>query len=110
LSAWVYIDTPTCPTCDRGDEADGRNVTYNLQPMLVKAVGKRFLDLDGMPPMVCLSFIRAAIADMQWRPDVFRELEPDNRWGTSDTFLPWLREFAQALEQAPEGSVVRVSG
>ena len=49
--------------------------------------------------------LRTAIRTMEEDPQRFREMEPDNRWGSYDGALKWLRSILSACEEYPEASV-----
>lgn len=43
-----------------------------------------------------------AIRLMESEPERFRKLEPPNKWGTYDGFLPWLRRLRDACREYPD--------
>jgi len=49
--------------------------------------------------------LRDGIAAMEADPQRFIALNPDNGWGSYDTFLPWLREYLAACVAHPKAKV-----
>lgn len=52
--------------------------------------------------------LRAAIVVMRADPQRFIDLNPENGWGSYDTFLPWLERYLAACVERPSANV-RVS-
>lgn len=42
---------------------------------------------------------------MKEYPDRFTKLNPENGWGSYETFLPWLERYLEACQQHPEALV-----
>lgn len=52
-----------------------------------------------------LPILRAGIARMKADPEKFIALNPENGWGSYETFLPWLERYADACEANPDALV-----
>jgi hypothetical protein len=50
--------------------------------------------------------LRDGIAKLKADPETYRKLEPENKWGTYDKFIPWLEKYLEACEQYPDARVV----
>ena len=49
--------------------------------------------------------LRKGIEKMESDPDKFKKLNPENGWGSYDSFLPWLKEYLAACEENPSAEV-----
>jgi len=49
--------------------------------------------------------LREGIWKMEANPDHYRQFDAENKWGTYDDFLPWLRELLAACEKNPDAEV-----
>lgn len=49
--------------------------------------------------------LRAGIKTMENDPARFVALNPENGWGSYETFLPWLREYLAACVEHPKAMV-----
>lgn len=81
------------------------NYTYNVQPMTAKAGLRSLNDLDGTAAEDAAARIANVIAAMEADPAGYRALNPENGWGSYDTFLPALRELYAAFRDAPRAKV-----
>lgn len=45
------------------------------------------------------------IAAMKADPGKFIALEPENKWGTYDRFVPWLERLLEACIENPESEI-----
>lgn len=45
------------------------------------------------------------IALMKADPERFKKFDPPNKWGSYDTFLPWLEKYLTACLENPDASV-----
>lgn len=52
--------------------------------------------------------LEAGIAVLEADPEKFRAMDPENKWGSYDTFLPWLKRYLEACVRYPDAEV-RVS-
>jgi hypothetical protein len=87
---WMEIDT--------GGEhpasvCESSNMTSNVSPMWAKALGFPLADLDGVRGYKALPDLRRAIAHMEDHPTAYRELNPENGWGDTESALKFLREI-----------------
>lgn len=49
--------------------------------------------------------LRSGIKKMEDEPERFIALNPENGWGSYDTFLPWLRRYLEACIENPKATV-----
>lgn len=49
--------------------------------------------------------LRAGIKAMEDEPQRFIALNPENGWGSYDTFLPWLRSYLEACVAHPKALI-----
>lgn len=49
--------------------------------------------------------LKAGIELLKSDPKRFIALEPDNKWGTYEDFVPWLERYLRACEEYPEATV-----
>lgn len=49
--------------------------------------------------------LMSGIAAMKADPERFKKLDPPNKWGSYDTFLPWLEKYLSACQENPEADV-----
>jgi hypothetical protein len=82
------------------------NYTHNVVPMWLEAgVYTALYESFGHLAVEYLEVLAAGIADMETRPDVYRQLNPANGWGDYDTALPWLRRWWEACCKYPQAFV-----
>lgn len=55
-----------------------------------------------------IPLLRDGIRKMEDDPATFVALNPENGWGSYETFLPWLKKYLVACEENPDATV-RVS-
>lgn len=112
MSLDVSLSTNVCAHCGRGDWEWGANITHNLTRMADEAgiYGAVWRPEEhGITTAAQVAeVLRRGLADMEARPDHYRQFDATNGWGTYDQFLPWLREYLEACEQWPDATV-RVS-
>ena len=49
--------------------------------------------------------LRDGIAKMEADPQKFIAMNPENGWGSYETFLPWLKRYLDACEENPQADV-----
>jgi len=52
--------------------------------------------------------LKKGIRELKFNPAKFKKLEPDNKWGTYDDFVPWLVELFKACVRYPN-TIIKVS-
>ena len=53
-----------------------------------------------------IEHLTKGIAAMKADPEKFIALEPENKWGTYRSFLPWLERLLEACEASPAAELV----
>lgn len=49
--------------------------------------------------------LEKAIADMERRPQFYKQFNAKNGWGTYDNFLPWIRKYINACREYPNAKI-----
>lgn len=87
------------------------NITHNLNRMAEAAGIYQHLwrpdELGVKEARELIAPLREGVARLKAEPDRFRALEPENRWGTYEDFVPWVEDYLAACEAHP-GAAVRV--
>lgn len=83
------------------------NYTSNCAPIWRKA-GCDIAEFDGKKAYELNVALSAAIYELTAHPDRYRELEPENGWGSLRTLVPSLRKLREKCVEAPLATV-RVS-
>jgi hypothetical protein len=52
-----------------------------------------------------IPYLTDGIAELKREPEKYRELEPDNKWGTYENFVPWLERYLAACEEYPDAEI-----
>lgn len=108
MSYWIYLEIDTggeyCATV-----AEVGNITRNLTPMVHKAIGCGWFDLQGKNAGELIKQVDDGITDMVANRAAYEELNPPNGWGDYGGCVEFLTSFARALKAHPK-AFVRVSG
>jgi hypothetical protein len=121
MSLDVYLTIPKEPErcyCSRcGHEHDGANaedvfsanITHNLGEM---AAAAGIYDACWHPENInatkagqLIPILEKGIADMEARPEHYRQFNSPNGWGLYENFMPWLRDYLAACKRHPEAEV-----
>ena len=129
MSYDIYLRSPKCSTCGRSDaEPELPDPTYNLTPIFDRALtGEEFPSpnvsemevvilhretdrprglrlLSGRKASDTKEWIEKAIRHLTNPANeaAFRELEPDNKWGTLRDAVWVMRELLAAVEKYPD--------
>lgn len=85
------------------------NYTYNIAPMISKAMGTTYTGLHTLNVKVVAKMLKTCIRNMEDTPDDYIELEPDNKWGTYEGCLDFTRKFYQMCMMVSDDCMVHVS-
>lgn len=108
----------TCPHCGgatgraQGGEIAHWSPTYNYGPMFRAATETEhgIYDFDGKTVAEVLPLVEQMYARMAADPAKFRALDPPNRWGTYDEWMPvFVDKILPAFRSAPADAIVRVT-
>ena len=88
--------------------ADWINHTSNTAAMIKEVCGSYPSAWDGRTCKDLLPILRSGIELLQRDPDHYRSYEPDNRWGTVESTLEFLRAIADNCRIYPT-AVIEVS-
>ena len=90
-------------------EVFGANITHNLGPMADRAGIYDYLwhpeTMGIKTASQLIGPLERAIDLMKMNPELYKQLEPENKWGTYDNFIPWLEKLLEACKAYPESSV-----
>lgn len=85
------------------------NITHNLNRMAKEAGIYMHLwrpDEIGITDAgQLISPLQEGLARLRADPGRFRQLEPENKWGTYDTFVPWVERYLAVCEEYPHARV-----
>lgn len=103
MSLDVYIEA------NDGGELYSANITHNLNKMaaaagiydcLWRAPENGFVKAGQL-----IDPLRKGILFLSENPDKCRDLEPDNRWGTWENFLPWCANLLSACKEFSDANI-----
>ena len=90
-------------------EVYSANVTHNLMKLATAAGICKYLwypkETEIKTAGELAEKLRAAIADMEDRPDYYKQFDPPNKWGSYEGFIPWLKSLLAACEEHPNASL-----
>ena len=82
------------------------NYTSNIWGIWNEAsAGGSLRDLDGLTAAAAAAIIERVLAALRAEPARYVALEPQNKWGTLDTFIPWLERLLTAAKAHPRARV-----
>lgn len=85
------------------------NITHNLNEMADEAGIYMHLwhpeDIGIKKAADLIAPLKNGIAAMEADPQRFIAFEPENKFGTYETFLPWLKLFLAACEENPDAEI-----
>jgi hypothetical protein len=77
------------------------NITYNIAPMVKKACGMTFLDMEGKIATEVAQILKKGMVAMIERPEEFEALNPDNGWGNFEDLLSYMKLFWSLCRKHP---------
>lgn len=82
------------------------NITHNVTGMWSLAgVYDALYNSQGKLARDILETLQIGIAHMERAPDAYIALEPENKWGTYQQALRWLKEFTAHCSAHPEAKI-----
>ena len=82
------------------------NATHNLGPMWREAgIRDALYNRAGSFAGSILPELRRGLQDMEARPDVYRAMDPPNKWGDYDGAVRFLRELIEACKKHPRATI-----
>lgn len=82
------------------------NYTSNIWRIWDAASGGGGLtDLSGLTAAAAAAIIERVLAGLRADPERYRALEPANKWGSLDTFVPWLERLLEVCREHPRARV-----
>lgn len=93
----------------RPAEVFSANLTHNLGKMAEAAgIYKHLWRPEEIPIATAgelIAPLKQGLERLRADPAKFRLLEPENKWGTYDDFLPWIERYIAACEANPDATV-----
>lgn len=79
------------------------NYTYNAAKMWYAAVpdAKRMIEIEGMTGTDSLDILIPAYEELSNYPEKYQPLEPENGWGSYETFVQFLMKLIIAAQESP---------
>ena len=85
------------------------NITHNLGQMAEKAGLYIYLwrpDEHGLTKAKQLiPFLKKGLEKLQSTPEIFKELNPENGWGTYEHLVKFVEEYILACDKYPESTI-----
>lgn len=92
------------------------NITHNLNEMASECL----LDLESLydllwrdeEPSDIINYVYqlfACLLELQDNPEIYKQFNPSNGWGTYEQLVEFVRSFIHALIDMPEGSEIKYS-
>lgn len=107
MSLDVYLTDPTT-----GDEVFSANVTHNLNTMAEAAgIYKHLWRPDEIGITTAAELVQPLTDGLRLlveNPARFEALNPPNKWGSWEGFVPWVARYLEACREHP-AATVRVS-
>ena len=106
LDIWLTIEVDTGGDKPYTIQLYDTNMTHNVIPMWSKAgVYDALYNSEGKQASEILESLKAGVADMTSNPEDYKELNPDNGWGSYESALYWLKQFTQACNSHPKAVI-----
>jgi hypothetical protein len=103
MSLDLWMESPSCPTCDHRNKTESFNQTYNVGSMWrLVFPGEKLVEIDGMPGKRSLKKLDKMLKELCVDPDKFQALNPENGWGSYDTFLSFIVNLANLARENPK--------
>lgn len=105
MSLDFSIKPPKCPHCGRSDAGESFNYTHNITEM-ADAIGVysclwRPEENGFTEARQIIPYLERGIKRMLQNHEKLKKLNPENGWGSYDSFLHWLNEVKEACERNP---------
>lgn len=122
IEAFKDLDPDTITTIsDETDEFWHGNITHNLGKMAeaveakpeddttyaIKLYDLLWGDVASIEDRYrTIQYLGCAIAELESYPEGYKQLNPENGWGTYETLVNFTKSFLKAVINAPEGSKI----
>jgi len=96
MSLDLWMESKECLTCGHIQSTDSLNYTYNVSPMWYSIFphDKHMVHIDGMTGIESLIKLNHALSELMKDRPRFIMLNPENGWGSYDSFLGFIRNLA----------------
>jgi len=113
MSLDVYLSYPPCEHCGNSErDVFDANITHNLNAMAEAAgIYKALWRPEENGITHARQLVEILQRGLEWLREheaEARKLEPPNRWGTYEDFIPWIERYRDACIANPKAEV-RVS-
>ena len=82
------------------------NMTYNVAPMYMLAMGKSLCDFNGKQCKDIIPILRCGWLHMETKPEKYKALNPPNGWGDYKTALDYLEKILDGCEYNPKCKII----
>lgn len=103
MSLDLWLSSPVCHACDRFDNSQSLNYTYNCSPMWheIYPDDKGMIMVDGMTGEESLPKLRHAMNEFEKNPDKFISMNPPNGWGSFESFKGYIYSLIREAKEHP---------
>lgn len=102
----LWLQSKICKECGtiKKSESEIFSITYNLSPMwhLIFPNDDGMIDIDGMTGKQSLKKLIHARDQLTDKKDKFISLNPDNGWGSYESFLICIKKLIKEAEENPK--------
>jgi hypothetical protein len=105
MSLDLWMQSKDCPTCGRHDcTGDSLNYTYNAAVMWreIFPYDGQMINIDGMTGEESLEKLKYGLGILKANPDKFLPLEPENKWGSYNGFMLYIKDLIDLAEKHPD--------
>ena len=105
MSLDLWMEAEPCKTCGRSGDPDfSWNYTHNVSKFWYSLYpeSEKWLNIHGMTGEESLPVLNKFLEELQADPDRFIAMNPENGWGSYDTFVPRLKELIEAANEYPK--------
>ena len=90
-------------------EVFSANITHNLGKMADKALIYKACwhpeDIGAKQAKDIILILERGLADMEARPQYYKQFNSPNGWGTYNNFVPWVRRYLDACREYPDAEI-----
>lgn len=105
----LSINPTTEETIEETNEVYSANITHNLNTMAEKAGIYLHLwrpdEINITKAKELIEPLRQGLHQLKLEPDVYKELNPDNGWGTYEQLVRFVENYLNACYQYPDANV-----
>lgn len=100
MGYWSYL-VVDCGGASLATVKDFNGQTHNTHVLIFQAIGRCFSDFHGWTASDMIPPLRLGISRIEQDEESFRKYEPDNKWGTVESSLSYMKEVLSACIDYP---------